>query len=169
MNKKNSCLSIIGIVVLAVFLLVIGSTMDETSYKQKSTSNSTNISENSSTETKSDSSEKASEEKASEETTPEETTPEEKDSSDEKSYETSKKTSPYESYDEGYEAIYEDDDYDYERYQNDPDYADVADDAIISVTKEDTGDFLCKRREALFLSGTVFRSLVRHFLWHFSM
>lgn len=124
MKGKNSYLSIIGIVVLAVFLLVMGSTMDESSHKPKSTSNSTSTSENLSTETKSDSSEMMYSENTSEEKT----------SSDAEFYETSKKTSSdtksYESYDEGYEAIYEDEDYDDERYQNDPDYADGVDDAM---------------------------------------
>ena len=41
-----------------------------------------------------------------------------------------KKTNPYESYDEGYEAISEDDDYDWDRYWSDSDYADGVDDAM---------------------------------------
>lgn len=48
---------------------------------------------------------------------------------------TSKKKStsisnPYKSYDEGYEAVYEDDDYDWDRYYSDSDYADGVDDAM---------------------------------------
>ncbi len=40
------------------------------------------------------------------------------------------KASPYQSYDEGYDDIYMDDDYDDERYKTDPDYADGVDDAM---------------------------------------
>lgn len=40
------------------------------------------------------------------------------------------KGNPYKSYDEGYEAIYEDDDYDWNRYKTDRDYADGVDDAM---------------------------------------
>lgn len=36
----------------------------------------------------------------------------------------------YEAYDEGYDAVYDDDDYDWDRYQRDPDYADGVDDAM---------------------------------------
>lgn len=36
----------------------------------------------------------------------------------------------YDSYDEGYEDVYEDDDYDWDRYQSDSDYADGVDDAM---------------------------------------
>lgn len=35
-----------------------------------------------------------------------------------------------EAYDEGYDAVYDDDDYDWDRYQRDPDYADGVDDAM---------------------------------------
>ena len=42
----------------------------------------------------------------------------------------SKKSNPYKSYDEGYEAISEDDDYDWDRYWSDSDYADGVDDAM---------------------------------------
>lgn len=42
---------------------------------------------------------------------------------------TSKKNS-YDSYDDGYDAIYMDDDYDYDRYDKDSDYADGVDDAM---------------------------------------
>lgn len=38
--------------------------------------------------------------------------------------------SPYKSYDDGYDAIYDDDDYDWDRYNSDPDYADGVDDAM---------------------------------------
>lgn len=144
MNSRNSCLSIIGICVLAVFLLIIGSIRDKASYNPESTNDSTSTLENLLTETKSDSLETIDTEKNSpEDTSTENTSPEvtstevtspENTSSDTESHETSKNTSSdtksYESYDEGYEAIYEDDDYDYERYQNDPDYADGVDDAM---------------------------------------
>ena len=44
---------------------------------------------------------------------------------------TSKKTySSYDSYDEGYEDVYDNDDYDWERYYNDREYADGVDDAM---------------------------------------
>lgn len=39
-------------------------------------------------------------------------------------------SSPYKSYDEGYEAVYDDDDYDWDRYNSDSDYADGVDDAL---------------------------------------
>lgn len=38
--------------------------------------------------------------------------------------------SSWESYDEGYDAIYDDDDYDWDRYNSDPDYASGVDDAM---------------------------------------
>jgi hypothetical protein len=41
-----------------------------------------------------------------------------------------KKSSYSNSYDEGYEAIYDDDDYDIDRYNSDSDYADGVDDAM---------------------------------------
>ena len=37
---------------------------------------------------------------------------------------------PYASYDRGYDSIYEDGDYDWDRYQKDKDYADGVDDAM---------------------------------------
>lgn len=43
---------------------------------------------------------------------------------------TGKKPSPYQSYDDGYDAIYDDGDYDSDRYRNDPDYASGVDDAM---------------------------------------
>ena len=48
---------------------------------------------------------------------------------------TTKKTkrkllNPYDSYDDGYEDVYEDDDYDWDRYRSDDDYADGVDDAM---------------------------------------
>lgn len=45
-------------------------------------------------------------------------------------------TSPYQSYDDGYEAIYEDDDYDWDRYYSDSEYADGVDDAISELEDE---------------------------------
>ena len=39
-------------------------------------------------------------------------------------------SSPYKSYDEGYEAVYDDDDYDWDRYNSDSDYAEGVDDAL---------------------------------------
>ena len=41
-----------------------------------------------------------------------------------------KKNNPYNSYDDGYDDIYMDDDYDYDRYYKDSDYADGVDDAM---------------------------------------
>ena len=41
-----------------------------------------------------------------------------------------KKTNPYNSYDDGYDDIYMDGDYDYDRYYKDRDYADGVDDAM---------------------------------------
>lgn len=41
-----------------------------------------------------------------------------------------KKSSTYDSYDDGYDDIYMDGDYDYDRYDNDSDYADGVDDAM---------------------------------------
>ena len=40
------------------------------------------------------------------------------------------KSNPYASYDSGYDSIYEDVDYDWDRYQKDKDYADGVDDAM---------------------------------------
>lgn len=40
------------------------------------------------------------------------------------------KKSTYDSYDDGYDDIYMDDDYDYDRYDRDSDYADGVDDAM---------------------------------------
>lgn len=42
----------------------------------------------------------------------------------------SKKSNTYDSYDEGYDDIYMDGDYDYDRYDRDSDYADGVDDAM---------------------------------------
>jgi hypothetical protein len=52
--------------------------------------------------------------------------------SSKKSTETKSSTSSrgYDSYDEGYEAVYDDDDYDLDRYYEDSDYADGVDDAM---------------------------------------
>ena len=43
---------------------------------------------------------------------------------------TGTKKNSYKSYDDGYDAVYDDDDYDYDRYNRDPDYADGVDDAL---------------------------------------
>lgn len=54
-------------------------------------------------------------------------------SSSKKSSASSKKSSSsssWKSYDEGYDAVYEDDDYDWDRYWSDSDYADGVDDAM---------------------------------------
>ena len=42
----------------------------------------------------------------------------------------SKKSNTYDSYDDGYDDIYMDGDYDYDRYDSDNDYADGVDDAM---------------------------------------
>lgn len=42
----------------------------------------------------------------------------------------SKSSSSYDSYDDGYEDVYFDDDYDWDRYNSDPDYASGVDDAM---------------------------------------
>lgn len=42
----------------------------------------------------------------------------------------SKKNNPYNSYDDGYDDVYMDGDYDYDRYYKDSDYADGVDDAM---------------------------------------
>ena len=42
----------------------------------------------------------------------------------------SSSSSPYKSYDEGYESVYDDDDYDWDRYNSDSDYAEGVDDAL---------------------------------------
>ena len=39
-------------------------------------------------------------------------------------------SNPYSSYDQGYEDVYDDDDYDWDRYLSDDDYADGVDDAM---------------------------------------
>lgn len=51
-------------------------------------------------------------------------------SSSSSSYSGSSSSSPYKSYDEGYEAVYDDDDYDWDRYNSDSDYAEGVDDAL---------------------------------------
>lgn len=50
--------------------------------------------------------------------------------SETKSFGTDKKKSSYKSYDDGYDAVYYDEDYDEERYWSDSDYADGVDDAM---------------------------------------
>jgi hypothetical protein len=50
----------------------------------------------------------------------------------------SSKKSSNSSYDDGYESIYDDDDYDEESYDNDSDYADGVDDAMDSFDTEST-------------------------------
>ncbi|RGT56866.1 hypothetical protein [Lachnospira eligens] len=47
-----------------------------------------------------------------------------------KSHSSSNKSNPYASYDSGYDSIYDDGDYDWNRYQKDKDYADGVDDAM---------------------------------------
>ena len=47
-------------------------------------------------------------------------------------------SNPYESYDKGYEDVYEDGDYDDDRYNSDSDYADGVDDAI---DEDEEGDW----------------------------
>lgn len=85
------------------------------SYESKSSSNSTSTPRSSSTGSTRNSSG---------------TTYSGKTSSGAKSYGTSKKSSSYSSYDDGYDAVYDDDDYDDDRYWSDPDYADGVDDAM---------------------------------------
>lgn len=46
------------------------------------------------------------------------------------------KSSPYDSYDKGYDDIYMDGDYDWDRYNSDPDYADGVDDAMDEFDEE---------------------------------
>lgn len=53
-----------------------------------------------------------------------------KKSSSSSSTKKSNSSSSWKSYDEGYDAIYEDDDYDWDRYWSDSDYADGVDDAM---------------------------------------
>lgn len=145
MNRRNDGSSIIAVFVVIGFLLLIGWIMDastakcikagckndqspnssycylhkpytgHSSYKSKSSSSSTSTSGSSSTGNKSTSSG---------------TTYSGKTSSSNKSYGTSKKSSSYSSYDDGYDAVYDDDDYDDDRYWSDPDYADGVDDAM---------------------------------------
>lgn len=57
-----------------------------------------------------------------------------------KSTSTTKKkyTNPYENYDKGYEDVYYNDDYDWDRYWSDSDYADGVDDALADL--EDEGE-----------------------------
>ena len=47
-----------------------------------------------------------------------------------KGHSSSNKSNPYASYDSGYDSIYDDGDYDWNRYQKDRDYADGVDDAM---------------------------------------
>ena len=47
-----------------------------------------------------------------------------------KSHSSSNKSNPYASYDSGYDSIYDDGDYDWNRYQKDKDYADGVDYAM---------------------------------------
>lgn len=46
------------------------------------------------------------------------------------------KKSPYQAYDDGYEAVYEDDDYDTDRYNSDDEYASGVDDALDDLEEE---------------------------------
>lgn len=63
-------------------------------------------------------------------TTEDSTTSERSNVSGTSSYKKSKRKSSYRSYDDGYEAIYDDDDYDEDRYERDSGYADGVDDAM---------------------------------------
>lgn len=140
MGRRNDGSSIMAVFMVIGFLLLIGLIMDastpkcikagckndqspnssycylhkpytsHSSYKSKTSNSSKSTSGSSSTESKSNSSGKT--------------------SSSTKSYGTSKKSSSYSSYDDGYDAIYDDDDYDDDRYWSDPDYADGVDDAM---------------------------------------
>lgn len=140
MNRRNDETSIIAAFIVIGFLLFIGWIMDVTtpkcikagcrndqspnssycylhksykgysSYKSKSSSSGKSTSESSSTENKSNSSGKT--------------------SSGDTFYGTGKKSYSYSSYDDGYNAIYDDEDYDDDRYWRDSDYADGVDDAM---------------------------------------
>lgn len=140
MNRRNDGTSIIAAFIVIGFLLFIGWIMDVTtpkcikagcrndqspnssycylhksykgysSYKSKSSSSGKSTSESSSTENKSNSSGKT--------------------SSGDTFYGTGKKSYSYSSYDDGYNAIYDDEDYDDDRYWRDSDYADGVDDAM---------------------------------------
>lgn len=140
MNRRNDGSSIIAAFIVIGFLLFIGWIMDVTtpkcikagcrndqspnssycylhksykgysSYKSKSSSSGKSTSESSSTENKSNSSGKT--------------------SSGDTFYGTGKKSYSYSSYDDGYNAIYDDEDYDDDRYWRDSDYADGVDDAM---------------------------------------
>lgn len=140
MNRRNGGSSIIAVFVVIGFLLLIGWIMDastpkcikagckndqspnssycylhkpytsHSSYKSKSSNSNKSTSGSTSTGSKSNSSGKT--------------------SSSTTYYGTSKKSSSYSSYDDGYDAVYDDDDYDDDRYWSDPDYADGVDDAM---------------------------------------
>lgn len=140
MNRRNDGSSIVAAFIVIGFLLFIGWIMDVTtpkcikagcendqspnssycylhksykgysSYKSKSSSSGKSTSGSSSTENKSNSSGKT--------------------SSGDTSYGTGKKSYSYSSYDDGYNAIYDDEDYDDDRYWSDSDYADGVDDAM---------------------------------------
>lgn len=145
MNRRNDGSSIVAAFIVIGFLLFIGWIMDITtpkcikagcendqspnssycylhksykgysSYKSKSSSSSTGTLGSSTTRNKGTSSG---------------TTYSGKTSSSDTSYGTGKKSYSYNSYDDGYNAIYDDEDYDDDRYWRDSDYADGVDDAM---------------------------------------
>ena len=57
-------------------------------------------------------------------------------STNKSSYSSGTKKSTYDSYDDGYDDIYMDGDYDYDRYDRDRDYADGVDDAMDELGKD---------------------------------
>ncbi len=57
------------------------------------------------------------------------------------SYKNNTSSNPYKSYDDGYDDVYMDGDYDYDRYNSDSDYADGVDDAIEDDYEYGEGDW----------------------------
>ncbi len=60
---------------------------------------------------------------------------------DNNSYKKNTSSNPYKSYDDGYDDVYMDGDYDDDRYNSDSDYADGVDDAIEDDYEEGYGDW----------------------------
>ena len=60
---------------------------------------------------------------------------------DNNSYKNNTSSNSYKSYDDGYDNVYMDEDYDDDRYNSDSDYADGVDDAIEDDYEEGDGDW----------------------------
>ena len=112
MKKKMIAVIVMGCIVLSGMLNGCGNSTAENSQKNASVQ------------------EKEKQEAAQKNATSEKTKSSGSSSSSHKKPSTGNANHSYKSYDEGYDAIYDDDDYDWNRYQTDRDYANGVDDAM---------------------------------------